>query len=144
MNSDHPLQVAGPNIHSKVFDDEVVVLDMASGMYFSLRGAAVDIWALVQARAARSQIVAALIGRYESPGQTIEAATDRCVAELLEAGLVAAAPGTASAIPSVAGQEPARRPFPLPEIERYTDMRELLRLDPIHEVDDWPNAPRRI
>src|SRR5262245_34447798 len=51
MDRRHRVRVSSPNVHSKVFDDEVLVLDMASGMYFSLRGAAIDIWALVQAQA---------------------------------------------------------------------------------------------
>jgi Coenzyme PQQ synthesis protein D (PqqD) len=147
MDRRHRVRVASPNVHSKVFDDEVLVLDMASGMYFSLRGAAMDIWALVQARATGAEIAGALTERYEGPPAAIADATERCLAELAEAGLVAPDPeagGARAPVPGPAGQEGAKRPFPPPEVERFTDMRELLLLDPIHEVDDrgWPNVPR--
>jgi hypothetical protein len=33
-------------------------------------------------------------------------------------------------------------PFEMPKLSKYTDMEDLLALDPIHEVDEmgWPNA----
>jgi hypothetical protein len=142
MDRRHRVRVASPNVHAKVFDDEVLVLDMASGMYFSLRGAAMDIWTLVQAQATGAEIAGALADRYESPPAAIAEAAERCLAELAEAGLIVADPGAGGAAAPVPGLAGTKRPFPPPEVERFTDMRELLLLDPIHEVDErgWPNA----
>ena len=41
------------------------------------------------------------------------------------------------------GEASEKRPYVPPQIERFTDMQELLLLDPIHEVDDtgWPHTP---
>ena len=138
-----PLRVTGPNVHSKVFDDEVIVLDMSSGTYFSLRGGAADIWALVQSPVTTADVVTALTRRYDGAPDAIAAAAHRCLGELVDAGLVVADPGLGRATPGDGPAGTARRPFPAPEIERFTDMQELLLLDPIHEVDDtgWPNAP---
>jgi hypothetical protein len=35
-----------------------------------------------------------------------------------------------------------KSPFEMPKLSKYTDMEDLLALDPIHEVDEmgWPNA----
>jgi hypothetical protein len=138
---DAPLRAASANVHSKVFDDEVVVLDMKSGTYFSLRGSGVDIWRLIEANASCAGIVEALEGRFDASGSEIATAVDALIAELTEAELIAADTSIESAGPPPEIAEKA--PFPAPEVERFTDMQDLLLLDPIHEVDDsgWPHTP---
>ena len=73
---DAALRAASANVHSKVFDDEVVVLDMKSGTYFSLRGAGVDIWRLIEENASCTGIVEALEGRFDASGSEIATAVD--------------------------------------------------------------------
>jgi hypothetical protein len=140
-----PLRVTSANIHSKAFDDEVVVLDMTSGTYFSLRGGAAEIWALVQSQATTADIITTLTDRYDTPPEVTAALARQCVSELLEAGLVITDPSLSRLAPAERALGAVTRPFPAPEIERFTDMQELLLLDPIHEVDDtgWPNASPR-
>jgi coenzyme PQQ synthesis protein D (PqqD) len=141
LDRDAPLRVASANVHSKVFDDEVVVLEMKTGTYFSLRGSGVDIWSLIERNASAAQIAEALEVRYEGAKAEIEAAVDGLVGQLAEAALIVDDHSIESnGIPDARGDG---APFPAPELERFTDMQELLLLDPIHEVDDsgWPHTP---
>jgi len=141
LDRDAPLRVASANIHSKVFDDEVVVLDMQSGTYFSLRESGVDVWKLIELNASTARIAEALEARYDGAGSEIESAVASLVAELAEAGLIITDGAMDSGeVPAVNGQRAA---FAAPQLERFTDMQELLLLDPIHEVDDtgWPHTP---
>jgi hypothetical protein len=136
-----PLRVASANIHSKIFDDEVVVLDMRAGTYFSLRGSGVDVWELIEANASVARISDTLADRYDAPPAEIAKAAEAVLEELAEAGLIVSDPSVqADGAPAQAG---AKSPFLAPEIERFTDMQELLLLDPIHEVDEagWPHTP---
>ena len=136
-------RVASENVHSQVFDDEVVVIDMASGLYFSLRGAAVDVWAAVSREATRDDIVTALQTRYEAPDGHVAAAADDCLGELVGHGLIVVDHGAIDTdAPEDAPTPGAAGPFVEPVIERFTDMRELLLLDPIHDVSEsgWPTA----
>ncbi len=136
-----PLRVAGANVHSKVFDDEVVVLEMQSGTYFSLRGTGVDVWKLIEESATPEQISDALGERYEAPATEIGNAVDTVLGELAKARLIVGDDSLAPGGASLPAAENA--PFTAPEIERFTDMQDLLLLDPIHEVDDagWPHTP---
>jgi hypothetical protein len=141
LEQDVPLRVASANVHSKVFDDEVVVLEMKSGTYFSLRGAGVDIWQLVERNATAARIHDALEQRYDAPRAEIAEAVTALLNDLVEGRLIVADP---SVEPAEAPEEVAEKaPFSAPQIERFTDMQELLLLDPIHEVDDtgWPHTP---
>jgi hypothetical protein len=141
LDRDAPLRVASANVHSKIFDDEVVVLEMKSGTYFSLRGSAVDVWRLVEENASAARIAEALEARYDAPRSEIATAVNALVDELSEAGLIVS---DASLEPDgTTFQVAEKAPFTAPEVERFTDMQELLLLDPIHEVDDsgWPHTP---
>jgi Coenzyme PQQ synthesis protein D (PqqD) len=141
LDRDAPLRAASANVHSKVFDDEVVILDMKSGTYFSLRGSGVDIWRLVEANASVAMISEALGERYDASSTEIETALDSLLGELAESGLLVADASLDPSRPAVPAAE--KIPFAEPQIERFTDMQELLLLDPIHEVDDsgWPHTP---
>ncbi|HEY1238377.1 MAG TPA: PqqD family protein [Solirubrobacterales bacterium] len=141
LDRDTPLRVASANVHSKVFDDEVIVLEMKTGTYFSLRGSGVDIWQLVEGNASPAGIARALAARYDAPEATIATSVDALIEELAGAELIV---GDGSIEPGGAVTEvAARSPFDPPQIERFTDMQELLLIDPIHEVDDtgWPHTP---
>lgn len=140
LDREAPLRVASANVHSKVFGDEVVVLDMNTGTYFSLRESAVDVWSLIDRNASAAGIAEAMAARYDAPPERIATAVDALISELAEAELVVADP---SLDPGDAPTEAAERAaFIPPQIERFTDMQDLLLLDPIHEVDDtgWPHT----
>ena len=141
LDRDAPLRVASANVHSKVFGDEVVVLDMKTGTYFSLRGSGVEIWTLIEENASSARIVEALEARYDAPGSEIATAVYALVDELTEAELIVG--DTSIDFGGPAPQVAEKAPFSVPEVERFTDMQELLLLDPIHEVDDsgWPHTP---
>ena len=100
-----------------------------------------DIWRLIEENASCTGIVEALEGRFDASGSEIATAVDALIAELMEAELIAADSSIESAGPPP--EVVQKTPFPAPEVERFTDMQDLLLLDPIHEVDDtgWPHTP---
>ena len=141
LDRDAPLRAASANVHSKVFDDEVVILEMKSGTYFSLRDSGVDAWKLIEENASAAMIAEALAERYDAPSSEIATALDSLLGELAESGLVVA--DTSLDTPTPVARTAEKIQFAAPRIERFTDMQELLLLDPIHEVDDagWPHTP---
>jgi len=142
MAKDRSFCVASKNVHSQKFDDEIIILDTKSGVYFSLRTSAVDIWSQIEACAPQSAIAAALIARYDADPDMIVAAVDRCLADLLKDGLIREASATGPVASDTVSSE-SRKPFVEPSIERFSDMQNLLLLDPVHEVSDegWPQQP---
>jgi hypothetical protein len=139
MGHDQSLCVASKNVHSQKFDDEVIIIDTKSGLYFSLRGSAVDIWSQIETCATREAIAAALIARYDGDPDVIGAAVENCLADLMQGGLIREAPAPGRNRADLASPT-SRRPFDEPLVERFTDMQNLLLLDPIHEVTEegWP------
>jgi hypothetical protein len=139
MDRGTALRIAHVNVHAKVFDDEAVVLDMSTGTYFSLRGSAVDIWQLAEDHATPDAIADALAGRNGADPGTVRDAVTGCLTELVDAGLLR---GDPALTPTPADRDLGPGwTFTEPGIESFTDMQDMLMLDPIHEVDPlgWPH-----
>jgi hypothetical protein len=139
--SDNPCyRVNDKSVVQETFDDEVIVVNLDAGAYYSLEGAGARVWSLIGAGTGLDQIVAALEQEYDGPPAQMRAATESLLRELLEESLVLE-DGTAAAAVGTGREAPAARPpFAAPRLTKYTDMRDLLILDPIHEVDEsgWP------
>ena len=71
-------------------DDEIVVMRLDSGEFFSLAGTGAAIWRLIDGSRDRAGLVAALAAEYESDKDEIAADVDEFLAKLEEQGLVAA------------------------------------------------------
>jgi hypothetical protein len=144
-------------------DDEVIAINLETGAYYALDGAAADAWTLVAAGASTDEIVAILDGRYDTSADTLRADVVAFLAELTEQGIAtdstepaesaepalpaesaesaeSAAPTPGDAVALVA--DGGTRRYTPPSLNRYDDLADLLLLDPIHEVDDagWPIA----
>jgi hypothetical protein len=125
--------------HERV-EDEVIVINLRTGAYFSLIGAAADAWDLLLTRTALDDIAGAIAERYGVDVATVRIDLEPFVRSLVDEDLlVATEPATSAS--TLDDQAPAvERTYRPPMLEKYDDMEELLLLDPIHEVDEagWP------
>lgn len=71
-------------------DDEVVVMSLASGDFFSLTGTARAIWELIDGTRTRSGLLADLAAAYGCSEAEIASEVDAFLAQLQAAGLLAA------------------------------------------------------
>jgi Coenzyme PQQ synthesis protein D (PqqD) len=129
-----------PAVTSETFDAEVVLVNFDDGRYHTIDGTGVEIWKIIGHALTLDDILAAVAERYDGVPAVIEQATRDFVLGLEAAALVRRETVT------TAGTRPAaaapRAAFVAPVLTTFTDMQELLWLDPIHEVDDrgWPIA----
>jgi Coenzyme PQQ synthesis protein D (PqqD) len=140
MRSARVFRINRPKVIDEAFDDEVVVINFDTGSYYSLSKAAADIWGMIGAGATAGEAVDALAQRYTGSRPDIEAGVESLIAELERENLIVAdTAGRAYTKPATAAE---KRAFEAPRLDKYTDMQELILLDPIHEVDEtgWPNS----
>lgn len=84
-----------------------------------------------------SVVVAQIVSRYDAAPDVIATAVETLLAELLQENLFVAteaAPDVESSLRGTDGDD--RLPFTPLVLEKFTDMADLLLLDPIHDVDD--------
>ena len=120
---------------------ELLIINLRDGTYYSSDGTGDQIWALLAAHASLSDIAAWLSARYGADMSEVQKAVLSFADELEREGLVV--PHLGSDLPVTLPEAPDGATFKAPMLHKYTDFQDLLRLDPIHEVDPsagWPNV----
>jgi hypothetical protein len=142
------LRVRTPHVIHETIDGEVIVIDLSSGTYYSLRGSAAEVWELIQVPEGvrAGSVVDVLASRFGVPLADVQTALELFLEDLRDEGLVvweeAADDGTdpGSAVPGARLQPNGSGSFEAPRLEKFTDMQDLVLLDPVHEVGEvgWP------
>jgi Coenzyme PQQ synthesis protein D (PqqD) len=136
-------RVNSPNVIHETIEGEVILIDLKTGTYYSLRDSGAAVWQALQTGAGEDGIAAELSSRYEASHEQIRDAVRQLLAELEREGLIRADEGEAApaAAPSGSDNGAARLPFAAPVLEKHTDMQDLILLDPVHEVgaEGWPH-----
>jgi len=122
------------------FDDEVLAINLETGTYYSLPGVSAQIWNWLINGADVEAVKQALSLLYDADAAAIDSAVTQFVGKMQQDSLVVPAETleTSATIDIVPGVD--KKPFIDPIIEIYTDLQDLLLLDPIHDVDErgWP------
>jgi hypothetical protein len=121
------------------FADETVAVHLGTGRYFSIDLIGAEVIDLLGTGSQLGAIVDHLAARYRTDPTVVEDAVVPFVGRLLDEGLLRPAPDPSSngALPDPA---PVSVAFSPPTVSVYSDMEDLLLLDPIHDVDEtgWP------
>ena len=145
---DRKLVVNAPSVVSEIIDGEVVIVHLTSGHYCSSDQSGAVLWGWIEEGRTAGEIVQLASSRYDAPPAEIAAAMTAFLDRLIHEGLVHETPTNEHASVDDGRREPPepciRERFASPELHVYTDMHDLLMLDPIHDVEDagWPTARR--
>lgn len=142
MTADNRYQPNEPNVIQEVIDGEAIIADLGKGLYFSLDDLGSRIWAALVNGCSTGEITEACTARFsEDAASDVQALFDRLLAEelIVPAADVGGGDDSKPASSYLDGFEGA---WTAPQLSKYTDMEQLLLLDPIHEVDEtgWPNT----
>jgi len=122
--------------------DEVIIINAASGAYYSGSGTAADVWTLISQGTTVSDAARVLASAYACEEARVIVDIHKCVRSLLERGLIQESNDDTQPHKTSIPPQAARTVWTAPEFDEYTDMWDLIQLDPIHEVGDagWPFA----
>ncbi len=136
-------RVNTPGVLYEQFDDELVAINLDSGSYHSLVGAAADAFLLLASEASIPELAVALSRKYAATAAQIETALGGFADQLLKEKLIAVAPEPATRAPLHLPGNQTGVAFVPPNVAAYHDLQSLFLLDPIHEVGEqgWPQAP---
>src|SRR5262249_36274696 len=101
------------------------------------------IWERLGSGSEPAEVAEGLAATYEIDAGQASEAVQGLLGELSECGLIVPAQNGASngsGPAALNGAPPVSAAYVAPQLSTYTDMQELLLLDPIHEVDEagWP------
>jgi hypothetical protein len=134
------LRTRDTDLVAETLSDETLVIDTASGVFFSLRGVASVLWAMLQHPTSERELRAAVHDHF-TDARDVDADVDSFVEALLADGLVVEVAGGAATAAA-----PVTWPgtYEAPALKKYDDMADLLLVDPIHDVaadKGWPHRP---
>lgn len=145
-------RINSPQVVQETIDGEVVIVHLEKGDYYSLLNSGADIWSGIERGLSQSEILEELLERYEGSREAIERGINGLIEQLQQEEIIVvdqidsashAVPANAPTLTGSHGEKPSFEP---PALGKYTDMEELLALDPIHDVDEmgWPNAKAEV
>jgi hypothetical protein len=125
----------------ETFENEVLAINLDTGTYYSLPGSSSGLWSLLAQGAAVETMVRMLAEAYHCDSSSMCQAVYQFLERLREEQLI---------VPDMSGSDPpelkpvagATTSFVSFELNKFTDMQDLLLLDPIHDVEEagWPLA----
>ena len=132
-------RVNTPAVVRETLDNEAVIINLDTGTYYSLAQGGCAVWDRLCAGAAPAAIAPDLAPAFGVASDDLLASIEALLGELATERLLVPHDG-----PAPAPWSPAAGPFKLSELklQRYTDLQDLLVLDPIHETDieaGWPH-----
>jgi hypothetical protein len=141
-------RINSPHVVAETLDGEATIVDLESGTYYALNESGSVIWDELTRGADPGAVTKTVTSTYglddEEASRIVEELTGKLAGQNLIVPAEVTSGNGASAAPvppaSNGGPETAG-PYVPPELSTYTDMQELLLLDPIHEVDEsgWPS-----
>jgi len=143
---DRRFTINGSVVASEVIDGEAIMMHQVSGDYFSADGIGCLIWQWIGDGRSRNQMIDLLKENFAREPAEIASTVDSFLADLLSHQLVSEVDEGDGPPPGPVAKtsiEPGADYAP-PILNAYSDMRELLLLDPIHEVEEsgWPTPKR--
>ena len=115
-------------VAAKVTDGEAVLINLATGVYYGLSGSGGAVWELLVAGADVETIVREVVERYGAEPVTVRADVEGLVETLVDERLLLedADRPAPTELPAVS----SNGAYEAPVLEKYTDLGDLLALDP--------------
>jgi hypothetical protein len=133
--------VASRDIVSEDFDGEFIVLDLGSGKYYSMDAAASALWRAITAGVSIQALAEAVDGAGPAGTHITGQAIHDYAEHLVACGCLVRSdePGSSLLDPAIAAAlKGASSP---PKVETFSDLADLIKADPIHDVEEtagWP------
>ncbi len=129
LSHDDVLFANEQQVAAKVMDGEAILINLATGAYYSIGSTGGFIWSLIERRLSVEEIVRAVTEQYEVDRSRALSDVLRLGNELRAEGLVVVSP--TGAITGIAPQSSGTRlGYEAPELQKFTDMAEMFALDP--------------
>ena len=140
MNSQSRFAVNTPNIVCEIFDNEVVAVNLDVGIYYSITGWSAKVWQMIQ-NGLSIEEMNQILTKYCDDSANINESLAKFAQNLLDKNLIVSSnPLDKTPSNEILFEKIDRMPDLL--IEEFSDMQDILLLDPVHDVDEsgWPSA----
>ena len=125
-----PLCVNTDLVAAEVVDGEAVIINLGNGMYYTMDKVGAEIWQLIERGRNMQEVTDYIAMRYAVERDIVLTDLEAVIRELLAEGLILADNGKSPDASKLEPVSPSAAPYTKPSLVHYTDMREVLALDP--------------
>ena len=126
-------------VASSVLDDELVLINLSTGVYYSATNSGSLIWQLTDLGFSPAETVATVAARYGVPENQVEPDVHALLEQLLAERIIVPATQPRARGELTAAEAGALVPYDRPVLHVYRDMGDLLALDaPMPDMRDVP------
>ena len=126
------------SISYETFEEEVVLINLRKGFYYSLEQVAKVVWHLIEQMQPSDTIIEEIERLYQGDPEEMRRSLLAFFHQLEEEEIILPTALKNSPPPAILDQP--KQPFTPPVLNKHRDLQDLLLLDPIHEVNEagWP------
>jgi Coenzyme PQQ synthesis protein D (PqqD) len=147
MNQNIRFQINQPFVVSEIIEGEVVIMNLDSGNYYSTQHIGAQVWQWLGEGMSEAEIITQILLSYTGDINDVSSGVSDFIQHLLTENLIRPKAESLAKF-EVAAKTPQvvslseEVCFTAPLLEVYSDMKDLLLLDPIHDVTEegWPTA----
>ena len=149
--SSQRIKVCEGRVISQIIDGEAIIINMETGCYYSLAKVGAEIWRCFEETPTLPEIVRAVENVYDCRVVSVTEEVQRLLTELQTEELIELFMDNRE-VETIQPEENQDKQkdgelavFESPKLEKHSDMREFLLVDPIHHVDDrgWPHKGKK-
>ena len=131
IGSNERLVVRGGEVAAKVIDGEAILINLSTGLYYSMGKVGGRVWSLIEQNRNSRDIASAISAEYEITAAAAANDVAELVEQLAAEKLIDAGPEDAGlrAVPQIANGT-AKAAYAKPELRKFGDMAEIFAMDP--------------
>ena len=125
------LTIRREDVAAKIIDDEAILINLTTGLYYSMGTVGGRVWSLIEQGNAAENIAATIASEFDVAADTAVADVDELVRQLLDEKLIDATPRPLAAervTRALNGK--GKAPYSKPELKKFSDMAEIFAMDP--------------
>ncbi|MCB0518986.1 MAG: PqqD family protein [Saprospiraceae bacterium] len=137
----NPAFQINPALTIEDFGNEIIIVNLHNGAYFTLKNTAAKLWRSAAAAASLPEVLAALSKEF-TLDKTAVGEIGRLLRQFREDELAHFEDKVLDELAAFPAASPNGKPsFPATDYEKFTNMQDILLLDPIHDVGElgWPH-----
>jgi hypothetical protein len=131
MSDQTTVRAKPDEVAAKVIDGEAVLINLATGVYYSMRGSGAYVWSQLESGSSVARLSASLADRYGIDSERARQDVGHLVDELRAEGLIVSSDVLTTADGTPAPEiGSAPEPYEVPRLEKFDDMADMFALDP--------------
>lgn len=138
-SQDRHYRINSPPVVLETVDEETIIVNLDTGSYYDLNHSGGRILQALGGGCGLDEAVGRVAGDYGVEVSQLAGPAAALLQQFEDEGIIVA--GELDQTAAANGSAPPAKPYEAPALTKYTDMQELLLLDPVHEVDGagWPS-----